>query len=144
MLGIYVLSASSKARKEEVYVWTVEVTKKVLTKNEVERAKVLLSRLGYYSTTKAIQMLNRGDYQRWYHVGRSTEGRGDIRVSCRIPKRQEGTFLRTRHWPSDVFSKNVVQRIYFVSHPFQGRTTHVGAWAIMQQRVFSHRAHSQT
>jgi len=64
MLGIYVLSASSKARKEEVYVWTVEVTKKVLTKNEVERAKVLLSRLGYYSTTKAIQMLNRGDYQR--------------------------------------------------------------------------------
>ena len=62
-LGIYVLSASSKARQEEVYVTTVEDTKKAFTKYEVERAdraRELLSRLGYPSTAKAIQMLNSG------------------------------------------------------------------------------------
>eukprot|EP01042_Synura_sphagnicola_P036381 gene36381-biopygen3823 len=62
-LGIYVVSASSKARQEEVYVTTVEDTKKAFTKYEVERAnraRELLSRLGYPSTAKAIQMLNSG------------------------------------------------------------------------------------
>ena len=49
-LGIYVHSASSKARQDEVYVTTVEDTKKAFTKHEVERsdrAKELLARLGY-------------------------------------------------------------------------------------------------
>eukprot|EP01042_Synura_sphagnicola_P036465 gene36465-biopygen6423 len=62
-LGIYVLSASSKARLEEVYVTTVEDTKKAFTKYEVERAdraRELLARLGYPSTAKAIQILNSG------------------------------------------------------------------------------------
>eukprot|EP01042_Synura_sphagnicola_P036522 gene36522-biopygen8500 len=62
-LGIYVLSANSKARQEEVYVTTVEDTKKTFTKYEVERAdraRELLARLGYPSTAKAIQMLNSG------------------------------------------------------------------------------------
>ena len=57
------LSASSKARQEEVYVTTVEDTKKTFTKYEVERAdraRELLARLGYPSTAKAIQMLNSG------------------------------------------------------------------------------------
>ena len=61
-LGIYVLSANSKAHQEEVYVTTVKDTKNAFTKYEVERvdrARELLARLlGYPSTAKASQTLN--------------------------------------------------------------------------------------
>ena len=62
-MGISKLPVSSKPSKEEVYVTTVEDTKKAFTKYEVERAdraRELLARLGYPSTAKAIQMLNSG------------------------------------------------------------------------------------
>ena len=62
-LGIIVLSASSKARQEEVNVTTVEDIMKAFTQCEVERAvraRELLVRLGYSTIAKAIQMLNNG------------------------------------------------------------------------------------
>jgi len=62
-LGIYVLTGEARTRQEATFIATVQRNQRGYSKYEVERAdraRELVSRLGYPGTAKVIQMLNSG------------------------------------------------------------------------------------
>ena len=61
--SVYVLSNEDRQRQEHAFVVTVSDKKKVYSKYEIEiadNARELITRLGYPSSAKVIQMLNSG------------------------------------------------------------------------------------